>query len=109
MTEDNRRQLTFEAHPEKIPADPAKKLAAILAILEPGKIVCISEDEMPEIPEDWDDTGYFICKVQGDGLDAPAPFFLIGLEVDEETIKAAAVELIEGVLKGKVTRQGFPH
>jgi hypothetical protein len=62
---------------------------------------------MPE--DDEDDREYLCCKIMREGDEGPAPFWLIGLDVDEDKIKAAAQEIIENVLGGKITHSGYPN
>lgn len=91
------------------PIDTTEKLTKMLAGLEPGKIACVFQADLPEFPsEEEDDRDFIICKIMRDnGETEPPPFFLIGLEVDEEELKRAAEEIIENALGGKITAKGM--
>ena len=91
------------------PIDTTEKLAVVLAGLEPGKIACLFQEELPEFPTDEeDDREYVVCKIMRDnGEPDPPPFFLIGLDVDQAEVAAAAEEIIERALGGKITASGM--
>jgi hypothetical protein len=90
--------------------DTPETFAHALAGIEAGTFLVLFQESLPEMPEDdEDDREYLCCKIMRDSEGGPPPFWLIGLDVDQEDIKAAAEEIIQNALGGKITHSGYAH
>lgn len=104
-------RLFVHETPEGIPPRLETRADFELALseLEPGKLLILLQAELPDLGDDEAPEGYLFCKIMRDGPveDSPPPFWIIGLDEDQDLVEATARKLITEALGGKVTGSGF--